>query len=113
MLVDNPGSKYMTLACSMCKSAKGPFKLTNMFSSTGLQLYRSPVFKDTTQVLNTIMPVQIAENKARSDCTEQEDPMDIISKDIAEEDKILFNIMVNHAAKDQEPSEKVNRHLAL
>ena len=38
--------------------------------------------------------------------------MDIIFKDIAEEDKILFNT-VYHAAKEQEPSEKVNRHLAL
>ena len=52
-----------------------------------------------------------AENK-QSDCRDQEDNRALGDPDISEEDRVVFNT-VYHTAKEQEPSEKVNRHLEL
>ena len=117
LTINKVSDNHMRLICDYCSSAKRKLPLTNVWAFEGSPSIQSSSLvrhnasvehKDAVSHLVKLEPWSKSQNEQSECIVEQSKNTDPIKP----EDILVFNT-VYYAAKEQEPSEKVNRLLAL
>lgn len=115
-LVVGDEGKEMRMSCKVCKSAKQRLKLTNVWATEGTpNIQHSSILRHNMSSEHTDALADIEKQAVLSEIhllSQEKDDTPVNVRAISAEDRILFNT-IYHTAKEQESSEKINRHLAL
>ena len=111
LIVEKEGNERK-MSCNVCKSAQQRLKLTTVLATEGTpNIQHSSIFRHNTSNEHKAACADNEKQQALLSAQEKDDtPISVGT--ISAEDRILFNT-VYHTAKEQESSEKINRHLVL